>query len=80
MSRLRRHRNRSGLGPSAEREQGVPAVVLVDGRRITISLAEKPPVGARLDVGYPVVVVESKDVAGGGVIVAATRADDLSVE
>ena len=61
------------------RQQGVSALVLVGDQRIPIRLAAKPPVGARLDVGFPVVVVQTKDVAGGGVIVAADRADNSSV-
>jgi hypothetical protein len=41
-------------------------------------LSAKPPVGARLDVGFAVVVVKTKDVAGGGVIVAGDRLDGAS--
>jgi hypothetical protein len=52
--------------------------VIVDERRISTRLRAKPPVGGRLDVGFPVVVVQTKDVAGGGVIVAAARLDSAS--
>ena len=58
-------------------EQGL--CVLVDEERIRMKLDAKPPVGSRLDVGFPVVVVQAKDVAGGGVIVVADRVDDSSV-
>lgn len=57
------------------RRQQVAAVVIVDDERLSTHLPAKPPVGARLDVGFPIVVVQTKDVAGGGVIVAAERLD-----
>jgi hypothetical protein len=52
--------------------------VIIEEQRISTRLREKPQLGARLDVGFPVVVVDSKDVAGGGVIVAAARLDGAS--
>lgn len=55
------------------RRRLVSAVVIVDGERLSTPLAAKPPVGTQLDVGFPVVVVQTKDVAGGGVIIAAER-------
>jgi hypothetical protein len=58
--------------------QGVSAVVTVGDTRISTSLRAKPRVGATLDVGFPVIVVQTKDVAGGGVIVAATRLDQAA--
>jgi hypothetical protein len=33
-------------------------------------------VGATIDVGFPVRVLESKDVAGGGVLVVAEKVDE----
>jgi hypothetical protein len=39
-------------------------------------LASRPPVGATIDIGFPVVVTESKDVAGGGILVAAEPVDN----
>ncbi len=53
----------------------VPAVVIVDDEPIPARVAAKPLVGSELDVGFLVVVVQAKDVAGGGVIVAAERLD-----
>jgi len=49
------------------------ALVLVDNRRIVTQVRGKPAIGAQLDVGFPVVVVQTKDVAGGGLIVQARR-------
>jgi hypothetical protein len=53
--------------------------VLVDEERILMKLDAKQPVGSRLDVGFPVVVVQVEDDAGGGLVVAADRVDDSSV-
>jgi hypothetical protein len=51
------------------------AVVSVDYQNYSVRLREKPVVGATIDVGFPVRVVESKDVAGGGLLIAAERVD-----
>ena len=56
--------NQEAVGMSKLRQQGMSALVLVDDARIRTPRAAKPPVGARLDVGFPVVVVQTKDVAG----------------
>jgi hypothetical protein len=64
--------------PVFRQGRSVPAVVIIEEQRISTCLREKPQLGARLDVGCPVVVVDSKDVAGGGVIVAAARLDGAS--
>jgi hypothetical protein len=80
MSPISRIRQRAAAHTMGPRQQGVPAIVIVDDKRIRTTLSAKPPVGARLDVGMPVEVVQAKDVAGGGIIVAAARTDDSPVE
>ena len=45
----------------------------VDGEQIWVELRKPAPVGAILDVGFPVVVTESKEVAGGGMLITAER-------
>jgi hypothetical protein len=55
------------------------AIVIVDGVSHRASLAEKPPVGATIDVGFPARVTESKTVAGGGFLVAAEKIDQDAV-
>jgi hypothetical protein len=57
------------------RERRVAAVVLVHGDAYRTELSEQPPVGAKLDIGFPVIVTESKQVAGGGILVAAEPID-----
>jgi hypothetical protein len=69
---MRRH-PRSGWAESRR----VAAIVTVDGGRpIRTELDEKPEVGAELDVGFPVLVTETKVVLGGGVLV---QAEDLTI-
>ena len=60
------------------RHRAQPVTVVVDGASYVTQLTEKPVVGAKLDIGYgfPVIVTESKDVAGGGGVVAAERIDE----
>jgi hypothetical protein len=65
-SRARRRRH-----PIFRRRATIPTLVIVDDRRIRTRLPERPQPGASLDVGTPVVVTATKDVAGGGLIVAA---------
>ena len=79
MSAIRRMRQWAAARRS-RRRNGVSALVLVDDQRIRTTLAAKPPVGSRIDVGMPVEVVQTKDVAGGGIIVAAARTDDSPVD
>jgi len=51
---------------------------VVDGASYVTQLTEKPVVGEKLDIGYgfAVIVTEARDVAGGGVLVAAERIDE----
>jgi hypothetical protein len=51
-------------------------IVRVDDKHISVDLDTQPPVGATLDVGFPVIVIESRRVAGGGVLVVAERVDE----
>jgi hypothetical protein len=51
------------------------ALVRVDGQQTWIDLKAQPPVGSTLHVGFPVVVTESKRVAGGGLLISAERVD-----
>jgi hypothetical protein len=57
------------------RNVAIPALVILDERRITTCLEKRPEVGARLDIGEPVIVMQTKDVAGGGLIVEASRGE-----
>ncbi len=51
------------------------ALVRVDDDQIWVELKALPAVGATLDIGFPVVVIESRQVAGGGMLIAAQRVD-----
>lgn len=62
------------------RRRAVAALVRVDGQRVWAELEEQPPVGSTLDVGFPVIVTESRQVAGGGLLIAAERVDEEVVE
>jgi hypothetical protein len=44
--------------------------VQVDGTRYPARLRDKPDVGATLDIGFPVVVTDATDAAGGGPVLA----------
>jgi hypothetical protein len=50
-------------------------IVRVDGQDISVDMKTQPPVGATLDVGFPVIVTESRRVAGGGLLVVGERVD-----
>lgn len=58
------------------RREGIAAVVLVEGEAYRPYLEARPPVGATIDVGFPVMVTESKTVAGGGLLIAAVPVDN----
>ena len=47
------------------------SLVRVGGDQIWVELDTQPAVGAILDVGFPVVVTEAKQVAGGGMLITA---------
>ena len=64
------------VGANGSRQRLFAAVVSVDQQSYSVRLREKPMVGATIDVGFPVRVLESKDVAGGGVLVAAEKVDE----
>ena len=53
----------------------IPTIVVVDGTSHQLDLREVPLVGTLLDVGFPVSVTSSKQVAGGGALVYAKRID-----
>ena len=55
------------------RRRSMASLVRVDGDQIWVELNSQPPVGAVLDVGFPVVVTESRQVAGGGMLITAER-------
>ena len=55
--------------------RGIAAYVNVDGTWIGTWLDEKPAVGAKIDIGVPVVVIESEDVTRGVLVVAERVAD-----
>jgi len=52
------------------------SLIRVDSEQIWVELSTQPPVGAILDVGFPVVVTDSKQVAGGGMLITAERIND----
>src|SRR3954453_3006102 len=60
------------------RHRARPVTVVVDGASYVTQLSAKPVVGAKLNIGYgfAVIVPQAKDVAGGGVLVAAERIDE----
>ena len=47
------------------------SLVRVGDERMWLELNRRPPVGAILDVGFPVLVTASKQVAGGGMLITA---------
>jgi hypothetical protein len=49
------------------------SLVRVGGEQMWVGLNTQPEVGAILDVGFPVVVTDSKQVAGGGLLITAER-------
>ena len=61
--------------PAWPTRRPVAAIVTVDGKPFRTQLSEKPDVGTKIDVGFPVVVTEAKAVFGGGVLV---QAEDLT--
>lgn len=65
--------------PVFRQGRSLPALVIVEERRISTRLRKKPQLGARLDFGFPVVVVKTKNVAGGGMIVEVARLDGASM-
>ena len=74
----RRLRNRA-IDAKAQNQPLIAVVALVDNQSYSIRLREKPAVGATVDVGFPVRVLEAKDVAGGGVLVVAEKVNEDSV-
>jgi hypothetical protein len=55
------------------RRSSMASLVRVGDEQIWVGLHTQPSVGATLDVGFPVVVTESKLVAGGGMLIRAER-------
>lgn len=49
------------------------ALVRVGDQQVWVDLSRQPAVGAMLDVGFPVVVTECKQVPGGGMLIRAER-------
>ena len=52
------------------------ALVRVGNQHIWVDMDSQPPVGSTLDVGFPVMVTEARQVAGGGMLVLAERVDE----
>jgi hypothetical protein len=67
---------RLGAGANVSRQRLLAAVVYVNQQSYSVRLREKPMIGATIEVGFPVRVLESKDVAGGGVLVVAEKVDE----
>jgi len=55
------------------RRGSMASLVRVGSEQMWVELRTQPQVGAILDVGFPVVVTESKKVAGGGMLIRAER-------
>ena len=55
------------------RRRAMASIVQVGDERMRMELSTQPPVGATLDVGFPVLVTASKQVAGGGMLITAER-------
>ena len=55
------------------RRRSTASLVRIGGEQIWVELHEPAPVGAILDVGYPVVVTQSKQVVDGGMLITAER-------
>jgi hypothetical protein len=65
---------RSNIRRQASRQ--TYALVRVGSITYRTYLAGRPHVGATIGIGLPVVVTESKDVAGGGILVTAEPLDN----
>lgn len=48
-------------------------LVRVEDQQRWVFLTRRPPIGATLDVGFPVLVTESREVASGGLLITAER-------
>ena len=55
------------------RRRSMASLVQVGGDQIWVELDRQPAVGAILDVGFPAVVTDAKQVAGGGMLITAER-------
>ena len=55
------------------RRRSMSSLVRVGSEQMWVELHTQPPVGAILDVGFPVVVTDSRQVAGGGMLITAER-------
>lgn len=55
------------------RRRSIASLVRVGSEQMWVELRTEPQVGAILDVGFPVVVTDSKQVAGGGMLITAER-------
>ena len=49
------------------------SLVRVGREQLWVELTTPPPVGAVLDVGFPVLVTRCRQVAGGGMLITAER-------
>jgi len=58
------------------RRRSMASLVRIGGEQMWVELNRQPALGAILDVGFPVVVTESKLVAGGGMLITAERIDE----
>ena len=52
--------------PLRLRRRAMASIVQVGDERMRLELSTQPPVGAILDVGFPVLLTASKQVAGAG--------------
>jgi hypothetical protein len=53
------------------RRRSTASLVPIGGEQMWVELHEPAPVGAILDLGFPFVVTESKQVVGGGMLITA---------
>jgi hypothetical protein len=58
------------------RRRSMASLVRVGDDQLWVELNTQPLVRAIIDVGFPAVVTQSRQVAGGGMLIAAERIDE----
>ena len=61
------------VAPLRPRRRYIASLVRVDREQMWVELNAQPRAGAILNVGFPAIVTESKEVAGGGLLITAER-------
>lgn len=55
------------------RRRSMASLVRVGGEQLWVELITQQPIGAVLDVGFPILVTQCGQVAGGGMLITAER-------